>query len=62
MRTPLLVPGFRAVEDPQESTEPTARSDRQGFRGGRLLLAALLFSIAIWVGLGIGARALMSAL
>jgi hypothetical protein len=62
MHTPLLVPGFQAIEDPQESTGPGAESKRQGFRGGRLLLGALVLSIAMWVGLGFGVRALIGVL
>ena len=61
MRTPVVAE-FQSVDRPGGSTTQVKRAAHECFRGGRLLLGALLISIAMWVGLGWGLSTLMARL
>ena len=61
MTTPVAAE-FQSVEQPGGSTAQVKRTAHECFRGARLLLGALVISIAIWVGLGWGLSILVRGL
>ena len=60
MRTPMAFE-LQPVDQPGASTDRVAKVRAHAcFRGARLLLVVLVFSIAIWAGVGWGLSALVN--